>query len=122
MAGKIVSFDFDGCLHRSVIHGHPIGRENYNKWIPFTEIIAKVFEELRHHEVVIVTARDTYETPYIEKFLKHHKIPITKIFCTDNDGKLETLQRLKAIRHYDDSLRVKKELEGSGIEFIQTYP
>ena len=122
MTNKIVSFDFDGCLHRSVVHGHPIGRENYRKWIPFSEIIQKVYEELRHHEVVIVTARDSYEIPYIQGFLKHHKIPITKIFCTDNEPKLETLKMLKVIRHYDDSLRVKKELEGSNIEFIQTYP
>lgn len=122
MTDRIVSFDFDGCLHRSVVHGHPIGRENYRKWIPFNEIIRKVYEELKHHEVVIVTARDSYEIPYIQAFLKHHKIPIKKIFCTDNGPKLETLQMLKSIRHYDDSLRVKKELEGSGIEFIQTYP
>lgn len=122
MANKIVSFDFDGCLHRSVIQGHPIGRENYNKWIPFKEIIQKVYDELRHHEVVIVTARDSYEIPFIQKFLKLHKIPITKIFCTDDEPKLETLQQLKAVRHYDDSLNVKKELENSNIEFIQTYP
>jgi hypothetical protein len=39
MANKIVSFDFDGCLHRSVINGHPIGRDNYHKWIPYEKIL-----------------------------------------------------------------------------------
>jgi hypothetical protein len=110
--GKINSFTIT-CPHCGVSH---------KREIPFNEIIQKVYEELRNHEVVIVTARDSYEIPYIQAFLKHHKIPIKKIFCTDNGPKLETLQMLKSIRHYDDSLRVKKELEGSGIEFIQTYP
>lgn len=118
----VVSFDFDGVLHCDIIPGtnHPI-----NFWsadlTPYPAMIEKLKEEARNNKVIIVTARD-YGDKVPSLFVKNHNLPVSNVFCTDNGPKLATLQREKAIRHYDDSLRVKSELEGSNIEFVFVPP
>jgi len=116
----IVSFDFDGVLHLSTIPGtlHPINFDEYKTWIPNYEMIKLLKEERKNHKVIITTARDNWNKPEVEQFLKLHNIIVDDIILTNNQPKRQYLLINKVIRHYDDNPKLQKELEGTGIEFI----
>ena len=91
-------------------------------WEPFTEIIELVRELSKNNTIVVVTARDEWNRPEIEAFIHMHKIPIEKVYCTDNDTKRDILVHVGAIRHYDDKMAIAHELTGTGIEFVLVTP
>lgn len=113
----VKSFDFDGVLSASVINTVPISFGEPEKWKPFTKMIEHVREESKTHRCVVVTARDDYNRPELLKFIEIHNIPIEEVFCTSDEPKLDILQKIKAVAHYDDRLSVGDELVNSGIEF-----
>lgn len=114
---KCVSFDFDGVLHKSVVGIHPVDILNPEEWEPSENMFKQVMLEAKSNTLVVVTARDSWNKPQLEEFIKMHGLPISKIYCTDNMPKLNTLRSIGAIRHYDDR-DISRELRGSGIEFM----
>jgi hypothetical protein len=114
-----VSFDFDGVLHKDVIPGtlHP---KSYYKidLDPNDQMLAKVREEAKTNNVVIVSARPAMSQDVIEKFIKNHNLPIERVYTTDDRPKLPLLLKLGVVRHYDDNPKIRNSLEDSGIEFV----
>jgi hypothetical protein len=115
-----VSFDFDGVLHTSMVPGtlHPINFSEPNSWVPNLKLHDLLRQEKKLHKVIITTARDTWNKPKIEKFLKKWNLPVDEIITTDNKPKKPYLIANNVIRHYDDNLNLIQELKGTGIEFI----
>lgn len=118
----VISYDFDGTLHRSVIGLDPINFSNWESWEPYTEMIDQLREDAKEHRIFIVTARDGADLPAVIKFVEHHKLPVEEIIGTDNEPKYDTLEEIGAIKHYDDNAKMKDTLEEMGIEFVLTKP
>ena len=121
----VVSFDFDGCLHCSIIPGttHPINFDQPDTWEPI-EIVHNAVR--REHElgnkVIIITARDNYMKPDLWKFIKKYNLPIEDIECTDDAPKLNYIVASNSIRHYDDAAVLVKGLRKHGIQFYLIDP
>ena len=116
----VVSFDFDGVLHSSMIPGtlHPINYTDVGSWTPKYDMIELLNQEKKNHKIIITTARDTWNKPHIQKFLELHNISVDDIILTNNQPKRDYLVANNVIRHYDDNAKLEQELEGTGIEFI----
>ena len=116
----VVSFDFDGVLHSSMIPGtlHPVNYTDVGSWAPKHDMIELLNKEKKNHKVIITTARDTWNKPHIKKFLELHNISVDDIILTNNQPKRDYLVANNVIRHYDDNAKLEQELEGTGIEFI----
>ena len=121
----VVSFDFDGVCHTSVIPGttSPINFDQPDTWEPFEMMHAAIKKEHNMgNKVIIITARDNYMKPYIETFIKKYDLPIEYIECTDDQPKLPYIVAANSIRHYDDSPVLKKGLKKHDIEFYHVDP
>lgn len=118
---NVISYDFDGVLHKSIIPGtiHPANYYDYDNFIPNLEIIEKLNKQSKNHDIIILTSRQNYEIPNLWKFVKKWDINITDIFTTDGDiiKKSYILKSLKAIKHYDDNIAIKNDIEKNGIKF-----
>jgi hypothetical protein len=118
---SIISYDFDGVLHKSIIPGtiHPSNYPDYDNFIPNLEMIEQLNEQSKTHDIIILTSRQNYEIPNLWIFSKKHKINITDIFTTDGDTikKSYVLKSLNAIKHYDDNIAIKTDVEKNGIKF-----
>lgn len=112
-----VSFDFDGVLHKSVIGIHPTDMFHPETWTPSLNMFKQVKLESQNNDLVIVTARDNWNRPELETFVKMYNLPFTKIYFTNNQSKLSILKKLNVIRHYDDR-DISDELKNSGIQFM----
>jgi hypothetical protein len=119
---EIISYDFDGTLHLTVDRfGNPLDfymdvallKPN----MPMLDMLRKEAEDFK---IVIVSARNIGDEDYILKFVKLWKLPVSDVFCTHNQTKLPILQKLKAVKHYDDNPKVERDLLGSEIEFKYT--
>lgn len=119
----IVSFDFDGTLHVSVDgRGHPINFDKPDSWVPFTEVFEFVKKEAETNIIICVSGRDEWMKPGMEQFINMHQLPIEAIYVTNDRPKTETLEKLKAIKHYDDIAKTGELLIGTGIEFVKVDP
>jgi len=116
----VISFDFDGVLHRSIIPGttHPVDYDDWESWVPNEEMHKKVHEESRTGRVVVVSKRDDEHEDAIWSFIHRHNLPIEAVYVTNNRPKLPYLTRIAASRHYDDDPHLGQELAGSDIEFV----
>jgi hypothetical protein len=124
-ARDVVSFDFDGVLHRSVVPGttHPINFDQPDTWEPFEMMHAAVRKEHgMGNKVIVVTARDNYMKPYLMQFIKKYDLPIEEIECTDDEPKLPYIVASNSIRHYDDAAVLKNGLKKHGIQFYLVDP
>jgi len=54
----------------------------------------------------------------VEDVIRENSLPISEIYCTNGQDKVDTLKRLGVIKHYDDDKFQIMELENSGIEGI----
>ena len=115
----VVSFDFDGVLHRDIYPGthHPLSHYNPDM-TPNMPMHQKLREEARQNKVVVTSARCPDTIPIMQQFIQNYHLPVQEIVATCDGPKLPYLQRMQAIRHYDDNSRVGIELQGSGIEFV----
>lgn len=121
----VVSFDFDGILHRSVIPGttHPINFDQPDTWEPFEMMHAAVRKEHNMgNKVIVITARDEYMKPLLWAYIKKYDLPIEEIECTNDEPKLQYIVSSNSIRHYDDAAILKKGLKKHGIEFYYVDP
>lgn len=122
---KVISFDFDGVLHRSVIQGttDPINYDQPKSWSPFKESFDIIFKEaLKGNKIVIVSKRMESMNLFIAEFVDIHKLPVSEIHCTNCQSKYHKLKNLKVDTHYDDCEDLIEELEGSGISFVLVNP
>jgi hypothetical protein len=105
----IVSYDFDGVLHLDVIGIHPIDfRAAADELRPARRMVEMLRRDARDHEIVIVSAR-SYDGPILD-FVRHHGLPVKRVYVTNNGDKMPLLRRLGAIRHYDDNRDMVDEL------------
>lgn len=116
---SVIAYDFDGTLHLSVNkYGHPL---NYyapiETLVPNWPTINQLKEDSKTCDIYVVSARNTGDEKYIKSYCDLHNLDVKGVYCTDDTSKLYTLQMLRAIRIYDDNLRVKRSLTGSNIEF-----
>lgn len=118
----IISYDFDGCLHTSVIGYDPINFIEPETWEPFEAMHKSLREDAKTHKIVIVTARPEITNPYVWEFVKMHNLPVEEIYATDNMPKTPLLKKLGVIRHYDDHVGLIQPLKDAGIEFVLTNP
>jgi len=121
----VVSFDFDGVLHRSIIPGttHPINYDQPDTWEPI-EIVhhAVKKEHAAGNKIIVITARDEYMKPALWEFIKKYNLPIEEIECTNDDPKLNYIVSANSIRHYDDAEVLRKGLLKHGIQFYYVDP
>jgi hypothetical protein len=136
MKKTIVSFDFDGVLHQTVkidqttddgtiLSYTPINGNIYNT-NPL--IINKIYEEASKHELVIITARSPKHGKTILQYIR--KLGLAKIFkgiyfCPfeSNCNKIQRIQSLGVIRHYEDSPKYFDAINKLGnVELIKIYP
>ena len=75
-----VSFDFDGVLHKSVIGIHPTDMFHPETCTPSLNMFKQVKLESQNNDLVIVTARDNWNRPELETFVKMYNLPFTKIY------------------------------------------
>lgn len=102
----VISYDFDGVLHRSVVGIHPIGMYNYMDWVPFEEMHERMRDEAEDHRIVVVTARDEHTSDAVDAFIKMYDLPVSRVYYTDDNPKYDILEEIGAIRHYDDNLKM----------------
>jgi len=119
---NVISYDFDGVLHKSIIPGtiHPSNYQDYKNFIPNLEIIEELNKQSKNHDIIILTSRQKYEIPNLWEFVRNWDINISDIFTTDGDTikKSYILKSLKAIKHYDDNIAIKNDVEKNGIKFV----
>lgn len=120
----VVSFDFDGVLHTSVVFGttNPINFFDWEEWEPNYSIHKKLKVEAQSNNIVVVSRRDNIHQEPMWDFIHAYNLPISQIYTTRDRPKRNTLIKLGAIRHYDDDKRMFRELDGTGIEFIYVNP
>lgn len=116
----VVSFDFDGVLHKGVYPGtiHPILDPSY--WVPFVKMHEKLREEAKTAKIIVISARNDDQD--IKDYIKRYNLPVEQVIITNNMNKLPFLKRVNAIRHYDDNKQMVNQLHGSGIEFVLVDP
>jgi hypothetical protein len=118
---KVVSFDFDGVLHKSIIKGtiHPKYYNDYDNFEPNKELIDKINYLSKTHTIIVVTSRQNYEVSNIWKFIRNNNINIHDVFTTNGDivKKSYILKNVKALTHYDDNIQLKSDIESVGTIF-----
>ena len=121
----IITYDFDGVLHKSmkpVKQTGPINYTEWNKWIPFKEIHQCLIEDSKNNKIIIVTKRYQKHELHVKKFITKFNLPVEEIICTNMKPKWPTLKKLNSKKHYDDSPSVEKELFNKPIVFIKIDP
>lgn len=116
----IISYDFDGVLHTSVVGIHPIDRLNHRSWEPDYEMFDKMFEDAEDHRIIVVTARmgSPLEKVSMMRFIGDHNLPVEDIIFTKGRPKRPFLEKLGVIRHYDDNKAMIKQMKGSDCAFV----
>lgn len=118
----IISYDFDGVCHTSVIGLDPINFVEPETWEPFLEMHEQLKIDAENHRIVIVTARPPVTNIFIQEFVDKYKLPVEEIFATDNMPKTPLLKDLQVIKHYDDNSGLQIPLRNAGIEFVLVDP
>ena len=97
----IVSFDFDGTLHRD---GEPL-------WP--TLALLRWHHQLDHRVMIVTTRTEAHEHPtwwrvhdprrvVIADFLSRYRLPVQSVIYTSHQAKAKTLVRRGIELHYDD--------------------
>ena len=118
----VISYDFDGCLHTSVHGMDPIDFVDFESWEPFTEMHDQLRLDAENHKIVVVTARAPITNSFVWDFINKYELPIEEIYATNNFPKTPILKEIKAIKHYDDNIKLKEPLKLAGIEFVLVDP
>ena len=118
----VISYDFDGTLHKSVVGIHPIDFMSPELWAPFPEIMSQLKMDAKTHKIVIVTARPPETNDLVWEFVKKNNLPVEEIFATNNGPKTPVLKKIGAIKHYDDNDELTIPLRDAGIQFVLVDP
>jgi len=105
----LVSFDFDDTLFMRP-EGNPI-------WAN----IELLFNESKAGQrIIVVTARDSSESPWVETLLSQFALPVEKVYYTSNQLKGPLLKELGVQIHYDDSGHQLQSAIEHGIKAIDS--
>jgi len=123
---KIVSFDFDNTIF--LLEKDPEDDFSYkfdpkDPDIPLGKINQKIADLIFNYnsngyKVICVTSRMAKYKKQVEDVIRENSLPISEIYCTNGQDKVDTLKRLGVLKHYDDDKFQIMELENSGIEGI----
>lgn len=115
---QIISFDFDDTIYLSTGEPHPI-------------TVAKMFHYHQNGDkLVIVTARNPEHDQLdwirenkpdrvsVGAFINRHGLPVSEIYYANHTPKGPILQRIGAIRHYDDEEEQLVSAREYGVEAI----
>ncbi len=120
---RCISYDFDGVLHLSVYPNsiEPIRYFDFNSWKPSVNIHQLLKKQYDNGcKIIVVSAREctSLMKNILYKYIDKYELPVDDIVLTDRNNKIDFLLKYDVIRHYDDNIMMKYELENSGIEFI----
>lgn len=119
----VVSFDFDGVLHRSMCPGSTNPLDHTTSDLdPFDLMHDLLCKEADGKKIIVVSKRSDEDQDVMWEFIKKHNLPVKELHTTNLGPKLPLLRKLGAIRHYDDSPDVADELDGTEIEFVLVRP
>lgn len=132
----IVSFDFDGVLHLSMIE-NTLDPIDFLAWdlIPNETVFDAIWSEYDSgNKIIVVSARckiESYKkskTTFSDitkilmwKYINYYNLPIEEIYLTCGRPKKLILEKLKVIRHYDDNFNMRYELDDTNIDFKYVY-
>jgi hypothetical protein len=111
----IISFDFDGVLHKSVIEGttHPINFDQPTTWKPFEKMHNLLRYLSETHRIIVVTKRTEYMRKDTQYYIDAFGLPVEELYCTGGRDKWDLLEGMGVIRHYDDDEYMIDEYEGN---------
>ncbi len=124
----IISFDFDGVIHKSVIEGttHPINYDKPNTWTPFEKMHSLLWELSEDYRIIVMTKRPEHMRKHTQYYIDAFGLPVEHLYCTGGMDKWDLLEELGAIRHYDDDEYMIDEYEGnpkdSSVKLILVNP
>jgi hypothetical protein len=124
----IISYDFDGVLHRSVIEGttHPINFWEPETWEPFDKMHELMFQEAKENIIWVITKRDNNMKKAVEYYINSWGLPVEYIICTNGYPKWDILEHYNISKHYDDDPDMIYEYEGNlkdlDVELIHVDP
>lgn len=109
----IISFDFDGVLHKSVIKGttHPINYDKPHTWIPFEKMHELMHELSNDYRIIVITKRTERMRKHTQYYIDSFALPVERLYCTGGMDKWDLLEDLGVIRHYDDDEYMIDEYE-----------
>jgi hypothetical protein len=119
---SVISYDFDGVCHISVVGLHPTDFIDSDKWVPFTEMHEQMREDAKTHRIIVVTSRPPATDEYVWEFIKKYDLPVEQVYATDNEPKTPLLKGLNVVKHYDDNIELREPLKQAGIEFVFVDP
>lgn len=104
---KIVSFDFDDTIFKLKWDTEENDFVRDDGLNTIGELNLKIDGLIRQYaaagwKVVIVTSRYDVHKQEVIDFVKEHNLPISEIYCTNGENKINTLMKVKAQIHYDD--------------------
>lgn len=113
----IVSFDFDGTLHRD---GHPL-------W-PSLALLRR-HEQCGHHVVIVTTRTRSHEDSawqrdhepdrvIVDDFVSRYRLPVRGVFFTEHEPKANTLVRHGIDLHYDDDPDEVTAAQAVGVQSV----
>jgi hypothetical protein len=116
---EIITFDFDDTLFS-------LAEEKVGSLWTASDVLAPIQQIhdilfQKHSEgyaIGVVTARELWNFPQVEEYIKDHKLPVTHIRCSDGGSKLNILKELDTTLHIDDLLSVVEEASAAGISCI----
>lgn len=129
---KVISYDFDGVLHTSVIPGtiDPIDYIDWESWKPSKKIHKLLISEHKKgNRIIVISARGTLSWDFenekivnveqiMWQFIMKYDLPVDELILTGSRPKKKHLIKLKAVKHYDDNFKMIKELKDVDIDFV----
>lgn len=129
----VISYDFDGVLHFSVLPDHrfykdilfaiyhPIDFHSSNL-VPNQELLNQMVKDSHDHQIIIVTARPSSSDKVVRKYLKDQGVDkiVDHIFYISD--KTTFLKKLGAKLHYDDSPKHVLRMQEAGVPVVAVTP
>jgi acid phosphatase class B len=120
MPKPIISFDFDDTLcmedgtpnYTMMGLVHQYAAEGYKCYV--------VTSRDKSHESLSWIKKNGATRIRVKDFIRDHQLPIKQCHFTNHERKGETLQRIGAIKHYDDNDAELMSAKAFGIEAIKT--
>ena len=115
----VVSFDFDGTLHREMNGLDPAAWTHVpHAHVPTCDLLRRAAKDAR---VVIVTRRDQMQLDPVLDFVRVNELPVEAVYPTSDMPKQRVLGRLRPLVHYDDDPATKQDCpEGTSFVLSQT--
>ena len=106
-SSPIVSFDFDDTIYKLSWDNEENDFARNEQGIPAGSLNMAIKNLMSRYsnegaKVIIVSSRMDSTKHEIEEFVAIHNLPVSEIYCTNGQYKLNTLKNLHVSKHYDD--------------------